>query len=114
MVRLYTVTEVAQILSVHRETIRRWIKKGSIKATKVENLYLISQDELDKIKGMLVKDKWDLLRSEVQRLEISRLYTLCANEKFEEIAAELGLSEQPKNVRECYKIVRRTLKLKRE
>jgi excisionase family DNA binding protein len=109
MVRLYTVTEVARILSVHRETIRRWIKKGSIKATKVENFYLISQDEVDRLKETLVKDKWDLFRSEMQRLEISRLYTLCANEKFDEIASELNLSEQPKNVRECYKMVRRTL-----
>ena len=45
-----TTQETADILHVHRQTIMRWIKSGTIKATKVgERKYLISEEEIERI-----------------------------------------------------------------
>jgi excisionase family DNA binding protein len=48
------ISEVAKELGVHRDTIRRWIHKGFIKATKTfGNHFRISADELEKVRTEL-------------------------------------------------------------
>ena len=48
--RLLTVEEVAQMLSVHDETIRRWIRSGELVAIDLGGPagYRIAQSELDR------------------------------------------------------------------
>lgn len=44
----YTINEVADILKVHHNTIRRAIKRGQIKAVFFGNKWLINKDQLNK------------------------------------------------------------------
>lgn len=44
----YTILEVAKILKVHHNTIRRAIKRGQIKAIYFGNKWLINKDQLNK------------------------------------------------------------------
>lgn len=105
MSRLYTTPEAAKLLSLYPETVTNWIKKGVITGTKVGTIFLIPEAEVEKLKEILKKGKYEPFRREVHELEIPRLYKLCANDKFDEVAAELGLPEPPKDVRECYSAV---------
>ena len=43
-VKTYTVSDIAQDLGVTERTIREYIKSGKIKAVKVGNKYIISED----------------------------------------------------------------------
>lgn len=43
-VKTYTVNDIAQDLGVTERTIREYIKSGKIKAVKVGNKYIISED----------------------------------------------------------------------
>lgn len=47
--RLYTVEEVANVFSVHPETVRNWIRSGQLKALKLGGAagYRIPQSALD-------------------------------------------------------------------
>ena len=45
----YTVKEVAKLLQVHEESVRRWINKGLIKAIKIGKSYRISQSTIEEI-----------------------------------------------------------------
>lgn len=45
---VYTISEVAKLLNVCEETIRRRIKDGSLKAAKVGRFYRLSVQELEK------------------------------------------------------------------
>lgn len=42
---MYTVTEVAKIFSVSRQTVLKWINNGKIKAVKVVKVYRIPKRE---------------------------------------------------------------------
>lgn len=44
---MYTVTEVATIFSVSRQTVLKWINDGKIKAAKVVKVYRIPKEEID-------------------------------------------------------------------
>jgi excisionase family DNA binding protein len=44
--KYYNVEEVATLLSVNQMTILRWIKKGTLKAKKVGQRYLIKESNL--------------------------------------------------------------------
>jgi len=46
---LYTVEDIARFLSVHPETVRKWIKSGEMRAIKLGGPagYRISQSALD-------------------------------------------------------------------
>lgn len=46
MTTLLTVDEAAELLNVHKETIRRQIRKGALPAIKVGTVYRISVDDL--------------------------------------------------------------------
>lgn len=43
---VFTVEEVAEILGMHPESIRRWIQRGKLKAAKTGKQYLISRVDL--------------------------------------------------------------------
>ncbi len=43
-VKTYTVSDIAQDLGVTERTIREYIKSGKIKAVKIGNKYIISED----------------------------------------------------------------------
>lgn len=49
----YSVEKVAEMLDVHPQTIRRWIKSGKLKATKPGQSYKIRKEDLEE----LLKDK---------------------------------------------------------
>lgn len=42
----YTVDELAKLLKLHPETIRRYLKKGKIEASKMGKRYRISDEDL--------------------------------------------------------------------
>ena len=48
-VKLYKISEVADFLKVHDQTIRRYIKKGELKAVKVGKQWLIKNTDLNKL-----------------------------------------------------------------
>ena len=43
----YTIQEVADLLSVHKDTIRRAIKQGRLKAAKIGKEYRVSKLDLE-------------------------------------------------------------------
>lgn len=45
----YTVEEVAEILRLHPESVRRKIRKGEIKSIKTGRKHLITQSEVDRL-----------------------------------------------------------------
>lgn len=47
---MYTVTEVAKMLGFTRQTVLLWIKKGKLKAVKVDKEYRISEEEVERLK----------------------------------------------------------------
>jgi len=47
MDRLYTVEEAAQILSIHPDTLRIWLRTGKIKGVKIGRGWRISETELE-------------------------------------------------------------------
>jgi len=47
MSELFTVEETAGLLKLNPETIRRYIKKGILKAVKLERQYRITQEDID-------------------------------------------------------------------
>ncbi len=46
---MYTVTEVAEILKLHRETVAEMLRTGRIKGVKIGKVWRVSQEELDKL-----------------------------------------------------------------
>ena len=44
---MLTVTEVANMFSVSRQTVLKWINNGKIKAVKVVKVYRIPKEEID-------------------------------------------------------------------
>ena len=46
---MYTVTEVAKLFSVSRQTVLKWINNGKIKAVKVVKVYRIPKEEIDRL-----------------------------------------------------------------
>lgn len=55
--KFLTTKEVAEELSLHESTIRRWITEGKIKAGRTlskRGKYMISRDEVERIRGMIV------------------------------------------------------------
>ena len=46
---MYTVTEVANMFSVSRQTVLKWINNGKIKAVKVVKVYRIPKEEIDRL-----------------------------------------------------------------
>lgn len=57
--KTYTVKQIAEILRVHENTIRKQIKKRNIRAVKVGKHYLILEEEVDR----LLEEGWKGSRS---------------------------------------------------
>lgn len=110
MSRLYTVHEAAKLIPIHPETVKAWVIKGAINAKTIGDELLIPESEVEKAKEILKIGRSERMRQEAHRQNISHLYKLCSHDQFEEVSAELDLSEPPQNVRECYAIVKRVLK----
>ena len=47
--RTYTIKQIAEILRVHPDTIRKQIRNRNIKAVKVARHYLIIEDEANRL-----------------------------------------------------------------
>ena len=47
MPRLFTVEETATLLKLHPETIRRYIKKGILRAVRLRRQYRIKEEDLN-------------------------------------------------------------------
>ena len=45
----YTVLEVAKLLGINAQSVRKRIKSGTIKATKLNGAYLISKEEVERV-----------------------------------------------------------------
>ena len=47
--KMLTVTEVAKMFSVSRQTVLKWINKGKINAVKIVKVYRIPKEEIDRL-----------------------------------------------------------------
>lgn len=45
--KIYTPEKVAELLSVHKETVRRWLRNGELKGIKINTAWRITQEQLD-------------------------------------------------------------------
>ena len=53
MEKLYTIKQVAEIFSVHANTVRRWIREGKLKTIKLEvGTERITESELKSFMGV--------------------------------------------------------------
>lgn len=48
---MLTVSQVADIFNVSRQTVLLWIKKGVIKASKPVRKYCVSKEEVERLKN---------------------------------------------------------------
>ena len=46
MEQMYTLTQVASIFSVTRQTVLNWVKKGNISAVKVGRKWFVPESEI--------------------------------------------------------------------
>lgn len=53
---MYKVTEVANMFSVSRQTVLKWINKGKIKAVKVVKVYRIPKEEIERLTQYMRKE----------------------------------------------------------
>ena len=45
-VKMYDLSEIADMLHVHVQTVRKWIHKGQIKARRIGKSYYITESEV--------------------------------------------------------------------
>jgi len=105
MTRMVTVPEAARALGVCSTTIIRYIKKGTMSGEKYGAIYLIPASEIPRMKKELEKDPREVQRQKILTLDIPRLYKLCSQEMFAEVAEQLGVDIPPHDCRECYALV---------
>ena len=48
----YTAQEVADMIGVHIQTVRLWIKQDKLKAVKVGRAFFINSDDVQKMMGI--------------------------------------------------------------
>lgn len=46
-----TIHETAEIFGVHWQTVRNWIKRGTIRAVKIDGSVRISEKEIERLKN---------------------------------------------------------------
>ena len=44
--RVYTLTEVAEIMKLNKQTIQNYVKNGTLNATKFGRVYRVTEEEL--------------------------------------------------------------------
>lgn len=75
--RTYTPEETATLLGVHLGTVRRWLREGTLKGTKLRRTWIIPKVEIEKILGQT---------AEGQTMEVST--TDAVVETFKNICAD--------------------------
>ena len=105
MTRMVTVPEAVQALGVSSTTLIRYIKKGTISGEKSGGIYLIPASEIPRMKKQLEKDPREVKRQKTWSLGIPRLYRLCSQGKFAEVAKELAVDTIPRDYHECLILV---------
>lgn len=58
--KLYKTVEVAKLFGKSDETIRRWIKRGILKAIKMGNQWYVKKEDLDEALQMSDDDRWNV------------------------------------------------------
>jgi excisionase family DNA binding protein len=48
----YTAQEVADMIGVHIQTVRLWIKRGKLKGVKIGRAFFINSDDVQKMMGI--------------------------------------------------------------
>lgn len=53
MENMYSISQASKLLGIKIRTVREWIKKGKLNATKYEasNRWFISESEIKRVKG---------------------------------------------------------------
>lgn len=51
-ITFYTAKEVADMIGVHIQTVRLWIKQGKLKGKKIGRFFLISADDVKRMMGI--------------------------------------------------------------
>lgn len=101
-VKFYTIDEVAEILEIHHKTVRKFIKGGNLKATKVGKQWRISQIDLEDFTG----EKYSVTESESfnndEEIEISNEHI--KKDEVKEINVSSVISLDGINKEEYFKI----------
>ena len=71
--KTYNVAEIAKLLNVNKETVRRWIRSGQLKSTKKSKRDGNVIDELDLFEFVQTKPKYRNMMG-VPELQISNTY----------------------------------------
>jgi putative molybdopterin biosynthesis protein len=53
--QVFSIVEAASVLKVHKDTIRRMIKRGELQANTVGRQYRIRQSEIDRLLGKQIQ-----------------------------------------------------------
>ncbi len=73
---LLSIEQVAQILTLNARTVRSYVRKGSLKATRIGKQYRIALDDLEAFTGRPVKSYVDRVLSPALRVEISSVISV--------------------------------------
>lgn len=71
--RTYNVAEIAELLQINKETVRRWIRSGELKSTQKSRKNGSVVDELDLFEFVQTKPKYRYM-VEVPKLQIENTY----------------------------------------
>ena len=55
--KLYDIQEIAKMLNIHPQTVRRWIHSGKLPARKLGKTYYISEQELNDFTQISTEEK---------------------------------------------------------
>jgi excisionase family DNA binding protein len=73
---LLSVEQVAAILKLHVRTVRNYVRKGSLKATRIGKQYRIGLADLEAFAGHAAKSHDDRVPSRGRRIEVSSIISL--------------------------------------
>jgi excisionase family DNA binding protein len=73
---LLSIEQVAQILNLHVRTVRNYVRKGSLQATRIGKQYRIGLQELEAFTGRPVQSPNDPLRSAGSPVDVSTVITI--------------------------------------
>jgi excisionase family DNA binding protein len=75
-IALLSIEQVAEILKLHPRTIRNYVRRGTLKATRIGKQYRIAQADLEAFSGRPVTRQEDALRSRGGRIEVASVISL--------------------------------------
>ncbi len=56
MERFLTAEQVAELLQVHLDTVRRWLREGTLHGRKIGRVWRVPESELDNLKKAVAND----------------------------------------------------------